>query len=495
MRKTLATFLLLASSAAFAQTTPTSCSAATLSLIRSLTLTGRGVNANGVLITVFQAVGTAAFDGEGNVTFNLNTSTGTAATWGGTYTLGANCLGTLNINTGDPGAQFTLIAYDSGDNFTITGQDNNLVYAGSGGTPPDNCLPATFSGAFAFTGNGFEFLNGSALAGGPVIGAVNSISGLLQFDGVSAVTANWTLSTSSASTSDTLSGTYTLGNSCTATTTLTDSAGISYNVTFSISSDNAANFDVLIANAATAATTISVTGTGHATFTNPGAAVELAAGAALPVPPGSLFSIYGSGMSTGQGQATGFPLPSKVQNATVTVNGETVPLYYVDKTLINAQMPLDVTPGVATLVVTNGATVSNSVAINVSPTAAPGVFIYGNNHTVAQNLPSFNENSESEPAPVSSTIVVYFTGGGPVQGQSALATGKATPATQFPITEPFTVTIDGVGATVDYIGLVPTTVGGFYQANVVVPQVSSGDHPLVITINGKASNTTTISVK
>lgn len=492
--KTLATLVLLASSA-FAQTAPASCSNATLSLIRSLTLTGRNVNTSGVVTGVFQAVGSAAFDGNGNVTFALNTSSGSAVTWTGNYTLGANCVGTLNVSAGDPGAQFTLIAYASGDNFTLTGYDTNFVYTGSGGTPPSDCLAASLSGAYAFTGTGFEFFNGSALAGPAVLGGVNAISGLLQFDGVSALTANWTVSTSSASTPDSLTGTYTPGNACTATGTLSDSSGTSYNVAFAITSDNAANFDVLIANAATEPTTISVIGAGHSTFTNPGLAVELAAGAGLPVPPGSLFSIYGSNMTSGQGQATGFPLPTKVQNATVTINGEAVPLYYVDKTLINAQMPLDVTPGVATLVVSLSGTPSNSVAVNVSPTAAPGVFIYGNNHTVAQNLPSYTENSESASAPVGSTIVVYFTGGGPVEGQGSLQSGQATPAAQFGITEDYSITIGGVQANIDYIGLVPTAVGGFYQANVVVPQVSSGDHPLILTINGKASNTSTISIK
>jgi uncharacterized protein (TIGR03437 family) len=168
--------------------------------------------------------------------------------------------------------------------------------------------------------------------------------------------------------------------------------------------------------------------------------------------------------------------------------------------LINAQMPLDVQGPVATLVVKNGNSVSNAVAINIPATAQPAVFTYATAstgvHTLAQNLPSYTLNAETAQAPVGSTVVVYLTGAGPVQGQNLLTTGGATPSTQlFQVTEPFSATIGGVTATVQNILLVPTSVGGFYQANITVPQVAAGDRPLIITIGGKASNTTQLSVQ
>ncbi len=166
--------------------------------------------------------------------------------------------------------------------------------------------------------------------------------------------------------------------------------------------------------------------------------MELAAGSSLTTPPGSLFSIYGTGLSTGTNQATGFPLPPTLASATVTVNGENAPIYSVNNTalgtegLINAQMPLDIQPGVATVVVKNGTTTSNSVAITIPATAVPGVFVNGNNHAAARNFPDYSVNSASAPAAVGSIVVVYFTGGGPVQGQSSLVTGQATPDSLFP---------------------------------------------------------------
>jgi uncharacterized protein (TIGR03437 family) len=58
----------------------------------------------------------------------------------------------------------------------------------------------------------------------------------------------------------------------------------------------------------------------------------------------------------------------------VTVNGEAAPLFYVSPTQINAQMPLDIQPGMATVVITTGMSSSNSVAVCVPATAAPGIF-------------------------------------------------------------------------------------------------------------------------
>jgi uncharacterized protein (TIGR03437 family) len=193
-------------------------------------------------------------------------------------------------------------------------------------------------------------------------------------------------------------------------------------------------------------------------------------------------------------------MPDTLSTASVTVNGEAVPLYFVSPGLINALMPLDVQGPVATLVVKNGTTSSNAVAINIPATAEPAVFTYAtastSNHAAAQNLPSYTTNSESAQAPVGSTVVVYLTGAGPVQGQNLLTTGGETSGTQlFPVTEPFSATIGGVTATVQGIVLVPDSVGGFYQANITVPQVAAGDRPLIITIGGKASNTTQLSVQ
>ena len=157
-------------------------------------------------------------------------------------------------------------------------------------------------------------------------------------------------------------------------------------------------------------------------------------------------------------------------------------------------MPLDIQPGVATLVVKNATAQSNSVAIAIPSTPVPGVFVYGSNHVVAQNYPSYALNSSSAPASVGEVVIVYFTGGGAVHGSSSIITGHATPNGVFPVAASYSATVDGVAATVGFAGLTPGY-AGLYQANLTIPSVPAGQHPLVLTIGGVLSNSTTISTK
>ncbi|MGA3187072.1 MAG: hypothetical protein ABSF22_08170 [Bryobacteraceae bacterium] len=477
---------LLAPFAANAQTAG-ACTAATLSGAYSLTLSGRNVSSTVVITSVFQAVGEITFDGVGSATAAVfaNTNQGPLVqeTLTGTYAIPSNCVGTLTlaqVPTGGDPASYVLIPYNNGKNYVIAGEDATYTLSGSGGLQPASCLPSTFSGVYAFSGNGFS------LASGAVTG-VNNISGLLQFDGYSKVTGSWSIATNGAITEDTLSGTYVAPACSGGYATLTDSNGVQYQVPFSATSADGANAAIIGAASANM-----FSGTMHSTFANPGLSIVNSAGVSGGTPPGSLFSVYGSNLATGQAEAVKTPFPDTLATTSVTVNGEQVPLSYVNKTQINAQMPWDIAPGVATVVVTTGSTQSNAVATVVPATAVPGVFVYGSNEAVAQNLPSYTLNSPAAPAPVGSSIVVYLTGAGPVQGGSSVITGHVTPDADFPVTEPYSATIGGVPATVEFIGLTPELVG-CYQANIVIPNIAKGNHNLIITIGGTASASTVIS--
>ena len=482
----LAAFVFLSCAGAYAQTAPPTCTAATLTGTRSLVLTGRTVTSAGVFTKVYYGVGNATFDGVGKVTFNLSTNTNTtpitAQTLAGTYTLPSSCVGTVVITSGDT-ATFTLIPYNTGKNFTLTGQDTTYNLMGSGATQPAACLPATLSGAYAFSGNGYSIASGT-------IGGVYTISGILQFDGAGSATGSWSVSTNGTQTPVSVTGHYTVSSSCTASATVADAAGNGYSLAFTVTSADGANYSVI---GSSSSGLFSVTG--HSTFTNPGLAVGNAAGVSGGTLPGSLFSIYGFNLSNSSAQPTTFPLPTTAAGTTVTVNNESVPLAYVDNGQINAQMPLDIQAGMATLVVKSGTTVSNSVAIEIPSTPTPGVFVIGANHAAAQNYPTYDVNSSAAPASVGQYVIVYFTGGGPVQGQGSIVTGHATPSTAtYPVTAQYSATIGGVAANVNFVGLTPGF-AGLYQANIQIPSVSSGSHPLILTVGGVDSNTTQISVK
>lgn len=475
---------------AWAQTTPApvTCTAASVKGGHAFAMTGRNLNSSAALNGVFQADGIATFDGVSAVTLNIVTSTNVAQaqaqTWLGTYTLGSNCQGTLNITTGDS-ATFTMIVYNNGVGVSLIGQDGSYALNGTGTTLPAACITGSLSGTYSFSGQGY------ALSSGKVNG-INTVSGFLQFDGRGGITGNWTLATTNAATPDTVSGTYAITPQCTGAGKLTDPNGVSWTLNFIVTSAAASDFTLDLSSPAEIATVAS-----HSSFTNPGLAVTDAAnGTSSTTPPGSVFALYGSGLATSTASATAVPLPTALSGTSVTVNGVAAPLFYSSAGQINAQMPWNVAPGLATVVVSNGGSVSNAVAVNVPAAATPEILTYVANNTnraVVVN-PDHSVNSTASPAKVGDTLVCYFEGGGPVSTKTPLVSGAAAPAALSPVTgTPVKITVSGNDANVTYIGLTPTSVG-LYQANFVVPKVAAGDRPLVISIGGVASPGALISV-
>jgi len=101
----------------------------------------------------------------------------------------------------------------------------------------------------------------------------------------------------------------------------------------------------------------------------------------------------------------------------------------------------------------------------------------------------------STPAHPGDALVVYLTGGGAVTPSGgAWTTGALAPPGLSPVNASFSVTLGGLPATVVYLGLTQGFIG-LYQLNVQVPAaLPSGDHTLVITVNGKSSSSALISV-
>jgi uncharacterized protein (TIGR03437 family) len=172
----------------------------------------------------------------------------------------------------------------------------------------------------------------------------------------------------------------------------------------------------------------------------------------------------------------------------VSVNGaEAAPLFYVSLEQVNAQMPEDIKPGLATVFLKNGSSTSNAVAVIVPP-VSPEIIVYGNNLAVATFL-NYSVITASNPAHIGDTVVIWFLGGGPVNPAGKLTTGAVTPAGLSPVTGPYTITVGGVEVTnISYVGLTPGSIG-LYQASFVVPSgVPTGNQKVVLTISGQASN-------
>lgn len=477
-----------------AQTTPSTCSATTLASTYSMVLTGRALNTSGVFTATYDAVGSVTFSQSGAVVFSLvsntNVNQAMSQTLAGTYTLGPNCLGTVNIATGDS-ASFTLLAFNSGRNFTIAGKDATYALSGDGGSYPPLCLNSTVSGTYSFSGTGFSFAAGK-------LAAADSVAGELQFDGRGVVSISYTDAETGVAGEDGSAGGYSVTQSCNITGSLKDDVGDQYSFNGAITSADASEFVfTFVRSVDDGAYGEEFSAVAHSTFTNPGLAVtNSASGVSGGTPPGSLFSVYGVSLAPTPVSATQVPLPQSLVTVGVTVNGEAVPLFYVSPGQINAQMPWDTQPGVANVAITGAYGNSNTVAVTVPATAVPGVFQqYPGSQAVAVEYPEQTLNTPSAPAAVGDTVVVYFTGGGPVQTSVPLVSGNYSPLGQSPVTETTgtLVTVGGVQAVVNYIGLTGDLVG-VYQVNFVVPQVAAGDQDLVVTIGGTASAVTTLSV-
>jgi hypothetical protein len=197
------------------------CSSATLTGTYAFSLTGRQITSSGNFKSVFQGNGSANFDGLSKVTITLTSDTiasvATPLNWSGTYSMQANCAGVVSITSGGS-ATLNVVSYAQGVDFLVTGNDATYSYSGSGNTQPSSCATSTVSGVYTFTGTGYNLGSGSVISAGVV-------SGLLQFDGISNITANVTLASSGESQAVSVTGSYSVSSNCVGSATFTNSKG------------------------------------------------------------------------------------------------------------------------------------------------------------------------------------------------------------------------------------------------------------------------------
>ncbi|HUO31834.1 MAG TPA: choice-of-anchor tandem repeat GloVer-containing protein [Bryobacteraceae bacterium] len=221
-----------------------------------------------------------------------------------------------------------------------------------------------------------------------------------------------------------------------------------------------------------------------------GAVTNGASFAANRISPGAIATIFGTSLATSTASSSSLPLPKTLGGASVTVNGTAVPLFYASPTQINFQVPYETAVGTASVIVSAGGASSGPFSTSVTA-ASPGIFQFGTNRAVAQN-PNGSVNNTNNGVAAGSYIVAYLTGVGPLS--NPVGDGVAAPSSPLSnATSSFSATLGGQNAPVFFLGLTPGFVG-LAQANITIPQLSSGDYPLVITVNGVASNGPLITV-
>jgi uncharacterized protein (TIGR03437 family) len=222
-----------------------------------------------------------------------------------------------------------------------------------------------------------------------------------------------------------------------------------------------------------------------------------AAGAPLPpapVAPGGIISIYGSNFNSSSGShaggvsATSAPLPTIIGSTQVLINSVFAPLYYVDSSQVNAQVPWEVTGAsyLTVQVMVNGLP-SNLSTVALAPNA-PGILAMTHASDGRRVAPS-------APATPGEYLTIYAVGLGTVTNPPSTGSAALVAPLSYTLLTP-TVTIGGIPADVVFSGLTPGF-SGLYQVNAQVPAgIPNGDDiALVLSAGGALSNTVTISVE
>jgi uncharacterized protein (TIGR03437 family) len=199
---------------------------------------------------------------------------------------------------------------------------------------------------------------------------------------------------------------------------------------------------------------------------------------------GSIATIFGANLTTQTLTAATLPLPATLVGFSATVGGLDTALYYVSPEQINLQIPANLPPGPAALVVKVNGTAATFTAQVAA--IAPGLFLNGK-YAAAVNLPSGVVNGPNAGAAPGSYVEVYITGAGTVS--PTVATGVAAPSSPLSyVAANVGATIGGQPAHVAFAGLTPTLVD-LVQVDVEVPAgLANGDYPVIVSVAGVASN-------
>lgn len=235
---------------------------------------------------------------------------------------------------------------------------------------------------------------------------------------------------------------------------------------------------------------------------------SFAAGQALA--PGSLVSVFGPRLALASEGSTAIPLPTLLAGATFTLNGIPMPQFFNSPQQSNLLIPWEV-EGLETADIE--ARISRQRSDKVAVPLAmfgPGIFttsadgsgqaaalISGTGMLAgpAAAASQVSQGAASRPVRSGEFLEVFATGLGAVGHPPA--SGSAASANPISATTTTaTATIGGTAANVFFSGLAPGFVG-LYQLNVEVPAAAPSGNavPLVISIGGVSSQTTTIAVE
>jgi uncharacterized protein (TIGR03437 family) len=209
-------------------------------------------------------------------------------------------------------------------------------------------------------------------------------------------------------------------------------------------------------------------------------AFAIAAEPGIPIAPGTIVQIYGSGLAGQTIAGSTLPLLTSLGGTSVIIGGIEAPLYFVSPGQINAQVPFELTAGqpYEVIVSANGALTTPQTI--QSATVSPGIAEYASGYAIAQHVADSSLITDASPAMPGEYVVVYLAGMGPTT--VPVASGAVSPTSPLAkTTDAPTITLNGEAVTViAFSGLTPT-LAGLYQIDLQVPaDAPNGDLTLVV---------------
>ena len=221
--------------------------------------------------------------------------------------------------------------------------------------------------------------------------------------------------------------------------------------------------------------------------------------------PGSVISIVGTNLASGEQIASSLPVPPSLNAVFVRLDGIRVPLFYAGPNQVNALLPLDL-PSLAvfTLALVNVQADARQVRVTSVASAAPGIFSldYSGRGQAAALVSGTSllagpaRPGAARPARRGEYVEIYCTGLGRVTNPPE----AGRPAGSNPYSETLlrpVVTIGGVEARVDFSGLAPGFAGA-YQVNARIEANTPAGNAVPLQIkmgaDGRMSNIVTIAV-
>src|SRR5262249_7538316 len=191
--------------------------------------------------------------------------------------------------------------------------------------------------------------------------------------------------------------------------------------------------------------------------------------------PGMLLTVWGSNLGAAPQGTAAVPLECYMGGLYALINGLLyAPLLYVSPNQVNLQIPYEVTPGPEVLTVYTSAG-SASFPFQIQP-SAPGVSLAS---------PSGSQGQ---------TYTLYMTGDGlvtPTVPDGSPPVGTIAPRPRLPVT----MTIGGVAAPIQFIGIPSWSIGAT-QINFQVPSNAPlGEQDLVVTVGTNSSTPVKFTVQ